>query len=489
MAVTGIAGGLLTAFVALTTGNWVLSFVALGLTLGVEMALGRILLEQAVAMRRLVGLIRQGDDRVESVAMDRDDDVGDLASAVVSRRAAHRQTVESLERSRDMAEARTRSLETELRRLETTASEYGSMLAACADGDLTRRLPTTSRNDAMRAIARSFNDALDEVEPMHANAQAFLRALDSASETNANRAREVRERGREINAAVETIAVGTTEQTEDLNETTEALAGLATATEAIASNTRTVIEETKSVARAGADGHEAARSATSILRQAREGIEQSEAAANQLSERIDRLDTVVSGVDEVATETELVALNANIEASKTDSNQSMNDSSLDDVAGEARSLAADVTVRMTEIDLLVEEVQADATAITDEIQATTRRIETALQHVEDALTELSDVGDGTARMNEGLNAVLEATDHGLESTESALARTNDVLNGCIETASAAETIARASDAQLVSIASLERGNDAIATRAQELSTDFAGFIAGQPVSQESSVED
>ena len=186
-----------------------LGLVAVGLTLGRD-TVREVRSLSATAERLQDGRL---DGPIET---DRNDELGDLARAFESMRGSLRERIREAETARKNAEAsreqaeearqtaeRARRESKELtQHLERTATEYGETMAACADGDLARRLDPDERSAAMAEIADSFNEMMDELEATVEATRTFAAAVDSESVSAADAAVEAADAGEEVSRSV-----------------------------------------------------------------------------------------------------------------------------------------------------------------------------------------------------------------------------------------------------------------------------------------------
>jgi methyl-accepting chemotaxis protein len=115
---------------------------------------------------------RLRDGRLDDpVCSDRVDEFGELFESFDVMRRSLRERVreaEAAERrataARHEAEQAREASEAFSERLVATAEDYGDVMAACASGDLDRRIDAEPDSEAMRAIARSFNEMMDAVQ-------------------------------------------------------------------------------------------------------------------------------------------------------------------------------------------------------------------------------------------------------------------------------------------------------------------------------------
>ena len=88
-----------------------------------------------------------------------------IERAQQSRQAAH-EARKDAEQARHESEALTETLQRE-------ADQFGTVMAACADGDLDRRLEPSSESESMEEIAAAFNEMMDDVQAQNEQLEAF----------------------------------------------------------------------------------------------------------------------------------------------------------------------------------------------------------------------------------------------------------------------------------------------------------------------------
>jgi signal transduction histidine kinase len=151
---TAVLKGLVWIFATITVGFGAVAYLVTRTTIRPV----RDLAEQATRLKS--GLL---DDPVET---DRVDEFGDLYEAVDEMRA-------SLHRQIERAEDARRESERLRQHLEQEAQRFSVAMAACASGELDRRLDPSSDDDAMRRIAESFNGMMDDVQDQNEQLEAF----------------------------------------------------------------------------------------------------------------------------------------------------------------------------------------------------------------------------------------------------------------------------------------------------------------------------
>lgn len=144
---------------------------------------GRDTVKQVHTLAGEARSLRDGDLDA-TVETDRIDEFGDLFEAFEVMRQSLKQRLSEVEQARtDADEARFEALrakresEAFSRHLEETATAYGEVMAACADGDLTKRIDPDTESPAMREIARSFNTMMDDVQAQNEQLETVSHVL------------------------------------------------------------------------------------------------------------------------------------------------------------------------------------------------------------------------------------------------------------------------------------------------------------------------
>ncbi|MDL0126153.1 chemotaxis signal transducer protein Htr8, partial [Halobacterium salinarum] len=135
------------------------------------------------------------------------------------------------EEAREAAEAQQREVAALNERLEATANTYGAAMARAADGDLSVRLDPDVENDAMAAIAASFNEMLDETETTIREIQAVASDVAAASEDADAGVVEIEDASGQVSETVQEIAAGADEQREKLETVSGEMTDLSAAIE------------------------------------------------------------------------------------------------------------------------------------------------------------------------------------------------------------------------------------------------------------------
>jgi methyl-accepting chemotaxis protein len=269
------------------------SIVAL-IVVGLCLYLSRRMFAPLGELRQRMEALRQGRLDITAPWARREDDIGQIARAVLSFRDAAVRRVEmeaEAEAMRETAQAERLATEEERRRIAeedaAVVAALGAGLSALARGDLTHRIDAAFA-DRSRQLKDDYNAAVDAL------GQTMGEIVD----------------------LVEAMRAGTTEvttATDDLSRRTERQAASLEETAAALDQITVTVKKTA----------EGAQSAAVITAEARAGgvenegiINDTAAAMGQIEATSGRIGEIIGVIDEIAFQTNLLALNAGVEAAR-----------------------------------------------------------------------------------------------------------------------------------------------------------------------------
>lgn len=274
--------------------------LVVGLVMAVAVAaflgwlLSRMIAKPVTALTVTMGRLASGDNSVAVPAVDRKDEIGEMARAVLVFKEAAIEKINlqgETERARSATEAERRRNEAE----KATAAEEDHVaitalalgLSALASGDLTHRIEVT--------FAPSKQKLKDDFNSMAAQLQETMRTIARAISG-------LRSGTGEVSQAADDLSRRTEQQAASLEETAAAL------------------DEITATVRATAEGAHKAQEVTSNARigaeKSGEVVRQAVAAMAQIEKSSQQISQIIGVIDEIAFQTNLLALNAGVEAAR-----------------------------------------------------------------------------------------------------------------------------------------------------------------------------
>ena len=136
------------------------------------------------------------------------EDLKDAQATAERSRTEAEEAREEAEIARTEAEAAREEAEALTDALETKAEAYGSVMQRAADGDLTARVDTESRSEAMTRIGTAFNAMLDDLEATLRRIQGFTDDVARNTDHVSSSAEEIQSASEDVSESVQEISAG-----------------------------------------------------------------------------------------------------------------------------------------------------------------------------------------------------------------------------------------------------------------------------------------
>jgi methyl-accepting chemotaxis protein len=468
-------GQMLAAARSIQQSNLLIAGVAAVLVLVVGVFVSRWLASPIKRLAADAQAVAEGD-------MDHEIRVSDVSSeletATQSTRQMKENVVEALDdanEAREEANAAREEAESLTEHLEAKASEYNDVMAACADGDLTRRMDTDSQSDAMRNIARAFNDMLDDWESIVRDLKEFADEVAASTTEVSASAREVRNASEEVSESVQQISAGAENQSENLDEIVDEMSDLSATVEEIAASAETVAERSEEAADLGETGREAASAAIEEMNAVEDRTQTTVDRVESLNEQIETIGEIIEVISDIAEQTNLLALNANIEAARADGNGD----GFGVVASEVKALAEESQESAAEIESVIEEIQRESERTVEEVETMEARIHEGTETVQETVDSLERVIEKVDETDAGIREIDDATSSQADSTQEVMSMVEDVASISEETTAESEDVAAASEEQTSALGEVSNTVSSVADQAEDLSRLLEQFDVSQ----------
>lgn len=372
--------------IALILGAVVAGIFAVGLI----WLLARSIVTPITGMTNAMGKLAAGDHAVEVPAVERGDEVGRMAKAVLVFKEAAIESARMSEERRAMreeVEAERQRTEAEKAReadeVQFAMAELAGGLAALATGDVVVRLqrPFAERLDSLRG---NFNDALSKLQEALRSVGANAHAINAGAA--------------EIRAAVDDLARRTEQQAASVEET-------AGAVEQVTATVRDTTKRAEDVGQLVESTRMGAERSGQVVRNAVTAMNEIEASSQSIS-------SIIGVIEDIAFQTNLLALNAGVEAARAgDAGKGFAV-----VAQEVRELAQRSANAAREIKALISRSSAQVgsgVALVGETGAELEKIVAAVQeisrHVQAIVTAAREQSSGLQEINIAVSAMDKST--------------------------------------------------------------------------------
>jgi methyl-accepting chemotaxis protein len=377
----------------------------------------------------------------------------------------------SFDRMRDTLREEIRETEAANEHLEATAAEYGAVMDAVADGDLTRRLDPSDENEAMADIAVSFNEMLASVADTMADVTRFADHVVEAADRVDEGADEVMDASAQVTTATTEISDGADRQTDSLREVSREMDSLSSSAEEIAATVSEVAEASARAAAVGEEGRADAERALEEMDAVERATEKTAEEVNGLASELEAVGDIVEVISDVADETNLLALNASIEAARTGEGGE----GFAVVADEVKSLAEETADSAAEIESRIERIQARAAETTTAMEETRTSIHAGVETVESAIDALERIAVAVDQTDGSVQEISDATETQAESATAVVEKVEDVATISEQTAEEANDVAAAAQQQTATMTTVSDAAESLAAQARDLRTALEDF--------------
>ncbi|PYE26924.1 methyl-accepting chemotaxis protein [Rhizobium sp. PP-CC-3A-592] len=341
---------------------------AMVLVLGLLTVQGNILRRGILGVRDSMQRIHGGDYATPVGAVERSDEIGDMARCVDRFRT---DAIDKQRLERDAADSRSHN-DTDRRQREVAATEdarqvqvavsaLGQALNKLADGQLTVAIDTPFRAD-LESLRLDFNQAVEKLR----NVLSGMR--DNSASITAN--------GRQMRSAADDLAKRTEQQAASLEETSAALDQI---TVTVRTATEKAEEASQMVSRTHANAEESGRI-----------VGEAVAAMARIEDASAEIGKIINVIDEIAFQTNLLALNAGVEAAR---------------AGEAGKGFAVVAQEVRE---LAQRAAGAAKDIKGLVNRSSTEVGTGVRLVQETGEALGRIGTDVDQINEHMRTIVVA---------------------------------------------------------------------------------
>ena len=353
--------------------------------------LARAIVTPIVGMTEAMTRLASGDHNVDVPALDRGDEVGRMAKAVVVFKDA---AIEKLRLSNE-TEAIRAAAEEERRRAEEDKAREAADIAFAVD-HLAAGLSALAEGNVSYRIAEPFAGRLDDLRTnFHASLEKLQAALSAVGQT----ASAINAGAAEIRAATDDLAKRTEQQAASIEETAAALEQITTTVKdnaARAENVGKLVNTTRTGAERSGE----------VVRSAVAAMTEIEASSGEIG-------NIIGVIEDIAFQTNLLALNAGVEAARAgDAGKGFAV-----VAQEVRALAERSANAAKEIKALIakstEHVGNGVTLVGEtgrELEQIVAAVQDISEHVAAIVTSSREQSVGLSEINSAVNAM----DHGTQ---------------------------------------------------------------------------
>ncbi|KTG29011.1 chemotaxis protein [Haloferax profundi] len=348
--------------------------------------------------------------------------------------------------------------------LESKAEAYRRVMERCAEGDIACRMDPDSESEAMADIARTYNQTMDELGTVIADAQTFSESVAEASEETSASVGDVNEASEAVTASMTTILDDVVEQDDHLDDVTERMNDFSATIQQVSASAAEVADRADAAVDRGEYGRDAAAEAVAELRTIETATENTVEQVEELETVIGDIESVVDFIDQIASQTHILALNASIEAARAgDAGDGFAV-----VADEVKQLAEETQDATGQIGSSIERVREQTEATATDIRETQTRVGEGSETIEEAMGAIDTIVDDVEETADGIQEIRRATERQARATSEVVSMVEDVSEISERTSAGARDAVGATEEQTASLSDVSERVDRLAERAGDL---------------------
>lgn len=265
------------------------------------------------------------------------------------------------------------------------------------DGDLTKRLDTSSKDEIAEASSW-FNQFMEKIQQIIGQVGQTSTQLASAAT--------------QLNATSEQIATGAEEVACQTNTVATASEEMAATSGDIAQTCHHAADSAQLASNAAETGAVVVRSTVNGMQEIAQRVEAAAKTVESLGTRSDQIGAIISTIEDIADQTNLLALNAAIEAARAGEQGR----GFAVVADEVRALAERTTKATREIGDMIKTIQQETKAAVREMEEGVQEVKKGTVEAEKSGAALSEILSQVANVNAQMSQIATAAEEQTATT-------------------------------------------------------------------------
>jgi methyl-accepting chemotaxis protein len=294
------------------------------------------------------------------------------------------------------------------RMVGSALTRIGSFASRVAQGDLTERLASTSR-DEFGQLSGTLDEMVENLARMSGEVLENAQAVSSSAS--------------EILATVNQQTAGANQQSAAINETTTATEEIRASAEQASQKAGEVAEQAQEAVRVSAEGADAVDAIVDGMNAIRDKVEAIATDVQALSEQTAQIGEITNAVNDLADQSNLLALNATIEAARAGEQGK----GFAVVADEVRNLAEQSKQATGQVQAILEDIERATRAAVSAAQEGTEVVEHGTQLAERAgeiIAQLAQVNEAAAQSAQQIAASVQQQNAGMDQIAQGMQETS-----------------------------------------------------------------
>lgn len=341
-----------------------------------------------------------------------------------------------------------------------------SLLAATKEirqGHLDNTLQKKS-NDEIGQLTDEFVLMKDSIKAMVDKVNETADMVNSSAEILTANAVETSHVSEQISAAIQSVAVGSEEQTRGMESVADAVAVVNNEIRDIAKNTEAMVISTNETVQGAKEGQAVVDSTVQQMSLIQNSVKESNTTIELLQERSQEIGQFLKVITEIADQTNLLALNAAIEAARAGEAGK----GFAVVAEEVRKLAEQSNQSAKQIAVLVNEIQKDTLTSVKTMRRVTDEVKDGINITNNTKEKFNMISSSMENMSAQMENILDAAKNINASIVEVAGSVDQVTSIAKENSQNSMNVSASSQEQLAAIEEITVSTQSLAKIADEL---------------------
>jgi len=319
-------------------------------------------------------------------------------------------------------------------------------------------------NDEIGQLTDEFILMKDSIKTMVEKVNETAEMVNSSAEILTANTVETSHVSEQISSAIQSVAVGSEEQTRGMESVAEAVAVVNYEIKDIAKNTEEMVKSSNDTVTKAKEGQEVVESTVQQMSLIQKSVKESNTTITLLQERSQEIGQFLNVITEIADQTNLLALNAAIEAARAGEAGK----GFAVVAEEVRKLAEQSNQSAKQIAVLVNEIQKDTLTSVKTMRRVTDEVKDGINITNNTKEKFNLISSSMEKMSVQMANVLEATNKINGSIVEVAGSVDQVTGIAKENSQNSMNVSASSQEQLAAIEEITVSTQSLAKIADEL---------------------
>lgn len=355
-------------------------------------------------------------------------------------------------------------------RIVTPLYQLGTLMDKVSDGDLTVQF-NSDRKDEIGRLTHYFNDMILNMKNIVSVVKQSSENVEDRSHHLSAMAEETSATSIEVSKAVNEIAIGASQSSEQADLVTSQSMELSNKVSNMQQHTNTMKQITQKATTLNVQGQDKMNELLVSFENSEEGLRSMTEVVSALETKISSIDEVMNSISAISAQTNLLALNASIEAARAGEHGK----GFAVVAEEVRKLAEESAKSTEQVKQIVIELNKESEVVVSQMQTMNTTFNEQGGVVKDTGEVFNQLSQFLENIEQSFGVVTNEITGIIEYQDEVVGIIGKMAMNSQTTAAACEEVSASSDEQLRAIQSVAQASEELSSLSKDLSLAISRF--------------